>query len=299
MRSQVLEVFRASHDDLMVRNNSKSLHVGQVGVRCRFCAHLAARGRAPRSSAFPSSLAQIYQSFTMMLREHFGHCTAIPGPLRKQLDALRKENLQGASDAKKYWIHAASKMGLIDTPDHGIDITDTSRFNASRIPPFGSATEQDKEAITAATAAARIVLVTPQERSTMVPNFLNTLLDHIQVVTLAKSERVGNRKTLAKHLPGLGCKQCARKGRLGMCRVFPARRRALPAKVEDLFQHLKRCPLIPPSKRQELIQLHAKYQHDKAVQKEQQDVTDLHEREFFHRLWTKLGNGAGAANSQS
>jgi hypothetical protein len=64
VRSELVEVFRASHEDVKARNNSIAYH--QVGIRCRFCAHMTPSARAGRSSAFPSSLRQIYQSFTMV-----------------------------------------------------------------------------------------------------------------------------------------------------------------------------------------------------------------------------------------
>ncbi len=198
------------------------------------------------------------------------------------------------SDAKKYWIHAAKKMGLFDTSDHGMDITDASRLRATQIAPFGTSHEDHTPA---AAVAARIALVSPNENR-HVPQYLKALFEHVQVVTLAKSERVGNRKTLARDLPGLGCKKCACKGRLGLCRVFPARRRALPAKVEDLFQHLKRCPLIPVQEREVLVHLHAQYQQQKDARREQQDAAELYEREFFHRLWAKLGH-SNKPSSQS
>ena len=64
VRSELVEVFRASNEDVKARNNSIAFH--QVGIRCRFCAHMTPSARAGRSSAFPSSLRQIYQSFTMV-----------------------------------------------------------------------------------------------------------------------------------------------------------------------------------------------------------------------------------------
>jgi len=66
IRSEILEIFRASKEDVKVRNKSKTLKAEQVGIRCRFCAHLPPNERASRSSAFPSSIPQLYQSFTMV-----------------------------------------------------------------------------------------------------------------------------------------------------------------------------------------------------------------------------------------
>lgn len=64
VRSELVEIFLASSEDVKARNNSIAYH--QVGIRCRFCAHMTPSARAGRSSAFPSSLRQIYQSFTMV-----------------------------------------------------------------------------------------------------------------------------------------------------------------------------------------------------------------------------------------
>ena len=77
IRSEILEVFRASPEDVRVRNNSKTLSVEQVGIRCRFCAHIPPSSRASRSSAFPSSIPQIYQSFTMVRLDYMFVCLAL------------------------------------------------------------------------------------------------------------------------------------------------------------------------------------------------------------------------------
>jgi hypothetical protein len=68
VRKELIEVFRASHADVKIRVASKKVFYQQAGIRCKFCAHLKPNNRAIRSSAFPSSKRQIYQSFTMMLR---------------------------------------------------------------------------------------------------------------------------------------------------------------------------------------------------------------------------------------
>lgn len=95
IRSEVLEVFRATEEDVRVRNNSKHLTTQQVGIRCRFCAHLPPTSRASRSSAFPSSVPQIYQSFTMMLRDHWPACQSIPSPQKEKFQDFKTKNNQG------------------------------------------------------------------------------------------------------------------------------------------------------------------------------------------------------------
>jgi hypothetical protein len=64
LRSEIVEVFHVKNSKLTGRSTSKGLSVNQVGIRCRWCADLPPESRVSRSSAFPSSLRQLYQSFT-------------------------------------------------------------------------------------------------------------------------------------------------------------------------------------------------------------------------------------------
>lgn len=117
VRSQCVEVFSASRDDVASRMNSKKVLLGQVGIRCRFCAHLPHRERTGRSSSFPSSINRIYQSLTMMLRDHFTKCSAMPQQMNERYLCLKANASQGATDSKKYWIESAHTLGLTDTED--------------------------------------------------------------------------------------------------------------------------------------------------------------------------------------
>ena len=50
IRSDFIEVFHASQQDVIVRSTSKSVRLGQIGIRCRYCAHLPPGSKASRSS---------------------------------------------------------------------------------------------------------------------------------------------------------------------------------------------------------------------------------------------------------
>ncbi len=104
VRCECIEVFKATTDDVAVRMNSKKVLKDQVGFRCRFCAHLPARERTGRSSSFPSSIDRIYQSLTMMIRDHFPNCHAMPPELKERYLSLKANSSQGATDSKRYWI---------------------------------------------------------------------------------------------------------------------------------------------------------------------------------------------------
>ncbi|KAL3908712.1 MAG: hypothetical protein SGILL_008379 [Bacillariaceae sp.] len=124
VRKDVVEIFRAQEMDIRSRNSSKRIQLGQIGIRCRYCAHLPKGSRAGRSASFPSSLDRIYQSLTMMLRDHFGKCKAMPLAVQDKFLRLKRKTTQGATDSKLFWVHSAEKMGLEDSEDGGIRIKD-------------------------------------------------------------------------------------------------------------------------------------------------------------------------------
>ena len=146
------------------------------------------------------------------------------------------------------------------------------------------------------------------------------LLSHVQRVRLSSAERVGNRKSLRLGLPGFGCRYCASAGRLGLSRIFPARRRTLPTKIPDLQDHLRRCTLCPAAVKQKLLEFESQHRRvhvpaqvavgdqdqDQAVSKPAAisavaSISDPlptmpgsaagKEREFFTRIWARLGHG--------
>lgn len=275
VRSELIEVFRASHEDCKTRNNAIGHH--QVGIRCRFCAHISSNARAGRSSAFPSSLRQIYQSFTMMLRDHFGNCEAMPRATQDKFLALKDKPSQGATDSKRYWVYSAMKIGLADSRK-GIVVTEQTRAQGAAAPPFGTSPEQQD----ADDAVKDVSLVLESDRS-IISEFLFLLMSQSQLVRLTEAERVGNRRSLRLGLPGFGCRHCCQHRRLGLCRMFPARRRTLPSKVSDLYDHLRRCTVCPSQVKERLESLH--HQMNTGFHADQGG-----DREFFDRVWNRLGH---------
>jgi hypothetical protein len=281
VRSELVEVFRSSREDCKARNNSIAFH--QVGIRCRFCAHITPTARAGRSSAFPSSLRQLYQSFTMMLRDHFGKCDMMPSRVRQEFLALKDKPSQGATDSKRFWIYSGMKIGMADSTN-GIAITEHTIAAWAKVPPFGTSPDQQW----ADDSMSSIPLVTPRDRS-LVPEFLFVLLSHVQLVRLTEAERIGNRRSLQAGLPGFGCRYCCEHRRLGLCRVFPARRRTLPGKITDLHDHIRRCTVCPTQVKEHLERLHKQMSAEGAPDHEE-------EKEFFDRIWSRLGHGNKASN---
>jgi len=272
-REHIMEVCWANREDVAVRNASKKVQLDQVGIRCRYCCHKPPGSRAVRSSAFPSSIPQLYQSFTMMLRDHFDNCTSMPSDIKSKYLKLKSSTCQGATDAKKYWSYAAEKLGMVDS-EEGIIMNDTTRAAADSIHPFG--TTHGETAAPLGCGPCDIVKPADREKA---PKFLCALVSHFQKIELLPSERKGNRKSLRPGLPGFGCKHCTEVGRFGMSRVFPARRRTLPARVEDMYQHIRRCNLCPAEAKMTLARLQ---------EEERQDPP--REKKFLDLVWERLGH---------
>ena len=320
VRSELVEVFRATDKDVRQRNSSKRVRLGQVGLRCRFCAHISQGARVGRSSSFPSSLDRIYQSLTMMLRDHFPRCTIMPKAHLERFLELKQRTTQGATDSKQYWVHAAREMGLEDT-DNGIWVCRlVDSANESSTPysyEIGAGKSKDSalcsengakisaqssindhngdesstssvgEAVSNDIASANVELIVPEDKTFMSP-LLYLVLSNVQLVHMEKSEQTGNRKSLPVGLPGLACIHCCQSGRRGLCRIFPSRRRTLNQKMEDLYQHFVKCTLCPPDVKHQLVSLreapvdNAKANHDAKK-----------DRAFVETLWMRMH-----ANSQ-
>jgi hypothetical protein len=323
VRSELVEVFRATDKDVRQRNKSKRVRLGQVGLRCRFCAHIPQGGRVGRSSSFPSSLDRIYQSLTMMLRDHFARCTIMPSAHQERFIELKRRTTQGATDSKQYWVHSAREMGLEDT-ETGIWVckpvssavndhssipstipspavantaqlkdptpTETTLDQTEPVTPLKT-DDTEKESVAVNETQVEIdattgtQLVFPEDEGSMSP-LLYLVLSHVQLVQMDKSEQTGNRKSLPVGLPGLACIHCCQSGRRGLCRIFPSRRRTLTNKIDDLYQHFLKCTLCPSDLKQKLDS----FTDDKAPT----DASTLNakkDRAFVEKLWTRMGHG--------
>ena len=269
VRANLVELCWASSEDVALRNASNRVSSHQVGIRCRCCAHLNPSARAQRSSAFPSSVAQIYQSFTMMLRAHFSSCAEVPPAVKEKFLALKSKTTQGATDSKQYWIYSARKLGMVDS-EEGIVMTKATTAAARAIAPFGSENTSEE--------SSPLPLVAPNDR-TLASDFLYTLMLQGRRVRLQANEQRGNKKSLQLGLPGFACRHCCQLGRMGQCRIFPARRRTLPTKIYDLFEHLQRCSACPKETKELLEALH---------ERENYQANVPGQKEFLDLIWSRL-----------
>lgn len=114
-----LELFEAQPEDVEsnTQGRKKQLVLGQVGLRCRHCAHLPLRNRGKGAVYYPAKLQGVYQAAQNMASSHLCEaCTVIEDPLKMELKKLR-ERRDTASGGKQYWADGARVLGLYETED--------------------------------------------------------------------------------------------------------------------------------------------------------------------------------------
>ena len=116
-----IELFAAGEREVEAgtKGRNRSVVVGQVGIRCRHCAHLPQRARARGSTIYPSKLSGIYQASQNMANSHIAqHCQEVPAEIKDNLKTLanRKSSAGGGRD---YWASGAKILGACED-SHGL-----------------------------------------------------------------------------------------------------------------------------------------------------------------------------------
>ena len=118
-----IEVFEASESDVRthVRGRNKPIVLGQVGIRCRHCAHLLPSRRQKGSTYFPASTIGLYQAAQNMCTAHIqcGRCSEMPDHIKERFKDLIATKSFTTGAGKPYWSKSAKSMGLVDT-ENGI-----------------------------------------------------------------------------------------------------------------------------------------------------------------------------------
>jgi len=124
LRKQI-EAFEATDDDCNThtRGRNKPIMLGQVGIRCRHCAHLPVAQRKKGSTYFPANTLGLYQAAQNMYATHMqnGTCPGIPKEIIdkfQEYSTVGKHSSSGAG--RPYWAESARKIGLMNTEENGI-----------------------------------------------------------------------------------------------------------------------------------------------------------------------------------
>lgn len=113
---QQIEIFEATPEDLQynAQKMNKAVVLGQVGIRCKHCAHEDPWARTRGAVYYSASLGGLYQAGQNMSKNHLeNECKAIPSHIREEL--LKKKVIKRrAAGGKKFWADSARSLGIFE-----------------------------------------------------------------------------------------------------------------------------------------------------------------------------------------
>lgn len=116
-----IEAFAATEDDVNthIRGRNKRIILGQVGIRCRHCAHLPASRRQKGAAYFPANTMGLYQAAQNMSTAHIqcGLCPEMPEYIKEHFKGLIATKSFTSGAGRPYWAKSAKKIGLVNTED--------------------------------------------------------------------------------------------------------------------------------------------------------------------------------------
>jgi hypothetical protein len=115
-----IEAFEADENDISThtRGRNKPISLGQVGIRCRHCAHVPVNQRKKGSTYYPAILMGMYQAGQNMSTAHMqsGICSEMDERSKLQLAEIGTTKVMSSAGGRTYWAYTATRLGLVDTP---------------------------------------------------------------------------------------------------------------------------------------------------------------------------------------
>ena len=114
-----IQAFQASAEDVhtYVRGRNRPILIGQIGIRCRHCAHIKLSLREKGSTYYPAKIVGIYQAAQNMSTTHIqcGRCPHMPNAIKEHFKSLIATKASSNGAGRTYWAEKGRAIGLIDT----------------------------------------------------------------------------------------------------------------------------------------------------------------------------------------
>lgn len=139
-----IELFEAGPDELQgtAQGRNTPLHPGQVGIRCRHCAHMPKAARARGGVYYSKTIDGVYQVAQNMSKLHLTKaCNQIPENVKSQLKNLQSVSNR-ASGGKEYWAEGLRVLGVVEDPRGFLRFKQPSRVAAQ--PTHATAARQEE-----------------------------------------------------------------------------------------------------------------------------------------------------------
>ena len=211
VRKNFVEVFSLkSSDKLDGYTGRKEPSIGQVGIRCVFCAGVEPSERTNNCIAFPDMLSSIHTKVKDMIRLHFPNCPNMPEKERKTWKTMKDYDQQGVGhdDAAQFWVDSARDLGLANIPPNGIGTPGAWGVTFRRDPTQPSPADQLDSDFGENAVWGKNFLVRPSDRG-LCTDYVLLLLCQVRPCRFRKSDRragPGSRgRDRAMGFPGLAC----------------------------------------------------------------------------------------------
>ena len=155
VRKRCVFLFAASQQDVDVprKGRKKALTLGQIGIGCLHCKD--SESKLKGSTYFPTSITGIYNATMIINQRHFPVCPHVDKETFATYNQLKNLTARSASTkvriqfesvpvdprtqlgTQEYWIEAAAKLGLVDTP-RGVFFRPSSRPPCSSLQDGGA-----------------------------------------------------------------------------------------------------------------------------------------------------------------
>ena len=215
MRGELLEAFSSLEE-------TDEVQLGQVGVRCVFCADAAPKARSEEYDYFPLSLSTFYATVTRFHHHHLKICPNIPEALKATLMSLKDIESGSEDRAKKFWVDSARELGISDHPRTIGYIRPCLRFH--RNPSLPSPGDDLASGQLDGSKKDQVSLLIRPDDKGMVTDVAALLLRQFKRCRFKSSDRRGGSGVRNRDRPlgfaGLACIHCAESGNI-TGRYFP------------------------------------------------------------------------------
>jgi hypothetical protein len=266
IRQELVEVFTASSDD---KYDSGEPEVGQVGIRCTYCAKNRPKDQRVKGHVYyPSSVNTIQQCVKDLQSRHLAICGTIPDDCRERLRSLKGYGSNPEGDAAQYWIDSAKELGLQDSPEGlGVIFCRNPRTKS----PADCLDIEKSEGLT----TGSFIMRAEDRRS--VTDSMALLLKQFRPCRFQISDRRGSRsRDRALGSPGIYCVHCSKK------RYFPVTEKKLIDTLILMKTHMKSCSSVPEALKSSLCYL----QHRSLLQKV--ELGGQWKSKIFKKVWNRL-----------
>jgi len=286
VRSSMVEVFSLTEEDTEEEDDQyDDAEIGQVGIRCKFCAILQPKLRPKGYVYFPDSISNIYQCVADLQRRHLTSCPEIPEDTKKFYKTQRGFASKAEGETQQYWIDSARELGLIDVIENG-----GIRF--FRDPMANSLADdiaKERSGYDGRTSSLynhydKMSLVRPSDRSVATDHVV-LLLHQVRPCRFKNSDRRGGPgsrgRDRALGYPGIACIHCSTKNNFG--RYFPVASKSLADNtVNSIMSHIYGCSRCPEAVKASLVYL----SHRSILQKV--ELGGGWKKTYFKMVWDRL-----------